>query len=427
MAFKSDIDSQARGFFFAASGLDTFDGSSAERPKATMQAAIDAAAALNPIPTPGATATVIASQGGNFTAGITMADSVLVDAQNVTFSSNDPVDVEAADSTNYLGVTLSNVANGGKCININGKKSFGTQLLYAAVSGDDSFVFDISGNCESIFLDCSSIQVDGARSIGYNFTGVADSLLFLNNNQIDLLDVDCVGIRWAGTGNGSGQVGAITQKAVFFLTGVTLTGSNQTTAIKVESGSYSLSLGESDTDILCEVANGAELNLVCGDASGDIIVDAGGILNCFILDHTGSITNNGTINGIINGVNFGSYINNGLGYTLQWGGNLQTTGRFAQVSGITSGSQETGLSAGSEYIVPADGILDCLSYNTDTANTSTVFKITKNGAVEHTFNATGSAGLEESIGLSVVVGDLIAIEYDAGMRPAGSIYVAYID
>jgi len=117
----------------------------------------------------------------------------------------------------------------------------------------------------------------------------------------------------------------------------------------------------------------------------------------------------------------------GLGYPLQWGGNMQTTGRFAQVSGVTSGGQETGLSAGSEWIVPANGTLDLLTYNTDTGNATTVFKIWKNGAVEHTFTATGAGDIESGIGLAVVAGDLIAIEYDAGMRPAGSVYMAYID
>ena len=116
----------------------------------------------------------------------------------------------------------------------------------------------------------------------------------------------------------------------------------------------------------------------------------------------------------------------GLGYTLVWGANMQTTGRYAQVNGITSGGQETGLSPGSEYIIPASGTIDCITYNTDTGDATTVFKIWKNGGVEHTFTATGAGGFESGIGLSVVAGDLVAIEYDAGMKPAGSVYVAYI-
>jgi len=121
------------------------------------------------------------------------------------------------------------------------------------------------------------------------------------------------------------------------------------------------------------------------------------------------------------------WVSGGLGYTLVWGANMQTTGRYAQVNGITSGGQETGLSPGSEYIVPADGTLDCLTYNTGTGDATTVFKIWKNGAVEHTFTATGAGDFESGIGLSVVAGDLLAIEYDAGMKPAGSVYVAYIN
>lgn len=117
----------------------------------------------------------------------------------------------------------------------------------------------------------------------------------------------------------------------------------------------------------------------------------------------------------------------GLGYTLQWGGNLQNTGNYAMVSGQTNGGQNGGLNAGSEAIVLADGTLDRLSYNSGTGNATTVFKIWKNGVVEHTFTWASGGGVEEDIGLSVVTGDLIAIEYDAGMRPAGSIYLAYIN
>jgi len=118
--------------------------------------------------------------------------------------------------------------------------------------------------------------------------------------------------------------------------------------------------------------------------------------------------------------------NGGLGYTLQWGGNMQTAGNYAMVSGQTNGGQNGGLSAGSEAIVLADGTLDRLSYNSGTGDATTVSKIWKNGAVAHTFTWVSSGDIETGIGLSVVTGDLIAIEYDAGMKPAGSIYVAYI-
>lgn len=119
--------------------------------------------------------------------------------------------------------------------------------------------------------------------------------------------------------------------------------------------------------------------------------------------------------------------NGGLGYTLQWGGNLQNTGRYGQVSGITSGGEETGLSPGSEIQALADGTLDCFSYSSGTGNNTTVYKIWKNGAVAHTFTAKGATDFEENIGLAVLRGDLIAIEYDAGMRPAGCYLEAYIN
>jgi len=117
----------------------------------------------------------------------------------------------------------------------------------------------------------------------------------------------------------------------------------------------------------------------------------------------------------------------GLGYTLIWGGNMQTTGRYAQVHGITSGGQETGLSPGSEAVVPADGTLSCMTYSSGDGDNTTVFKIWKNGGVVHTFTASGGTGFEAGIGVTVEAGDLIAIEYDAGQKPAGSVYAVYID
>lgn len=117
----------------------------------------------------------------------------------------------------------------------------------------------------------------------------------------------------------------------------------------------------------------------------------------------------------------------GLGYTLQWGGNLQNTGRYAMVSGMTNGGENGSLNPGTEYVAPADGTLNVVTYNMGTGDATTVLKVWKNGAVVHTINCTGATDVETSIGVAVSVGDLIAIEYDAGMKPAGSIYVAYIE
>jgi len=116
----------------------------------------------------------------------------------------------------------------------------------------------------------------------------------------------------------------------------------------------------------------------------------------------------------------------GLGYTLQWGGNLQNTGNYAQVSGVTSGGENGSLNPGSEIQVLADGTIDCFSYSSGTGDATTVYKIWVNGVVAHTFTATGPTDIEENVGLAVLRGDKVAIEYDAGMKPAGCYLEAYI-
>ena len=50
-----------------------------------------------------------------------------------------------------------------------------------------------------------------------------------------------------------------------------------------------------------------DCGLNCKLLDGNIVVNVGGTLFCIIEVHTGTITNNGTINGLINGVPFGTY------------------------------------------------------------------------------------------------------------------------
>tara|TARA_R110002020_G_scaffold475890_1_gene713748 strand:+ start:19757 stop:21286 length:1530 start_codon:yes stop_codon:yes gene_type:complete len=118
---------------------------------------------------------------------------------------------------------------------------------------------------------------------------------------------------------------------------------------------------------------------------------------------------------------------NDVGYVFtSWGANLQNTGHYPIINGAANGPQVSGLGINASAQIPADGTIDVLTYYMDTGDNTTVFKIIKNGAVVHIFTCDAPYGRETGIGVSVTTGDNVAIEYDAGMKPAGSIYSMYI-
>lgn len=117
----------------------------------------------------------------------------------------------------------------------------------------------------------------------------------------------------------------------------------------------------------------------------------------------------------------------GLGYVFTtWGANMQTAGRYPTINGAANGPEQSGLGIWAEAIIPDAGTLEAMTYNMGTGNNTTVFKIWVNGIVQHTFTCTGSRDVETGIGVAVSTGDRVAIEYDAGMKPAGSFYTIYI-
>lgn len=121
-------------------------------------------------------------------------------------------------------------------------------------------------------------------------------------------------------------------------------------------------------------------------------------------------------------------LNPGLGYVFTtWGANMQNTGRYPTLNGAANGPEQSSLGIWTDAIVPAAGTIEALTYNMGTGDNTTVLKIIKNGAVAHTFTCTGARDVETDIGVTVSIGDRVAIEYDAGMKPAGSFYSVYIN
>lgn len=299
MTNRSNVDAQVRGFYFAASGNDDFDGKTIERPKETIQAAIDETQLLIPIPAFGDIATVTAAQGGIFNAGFVLPESVQFEGESTVLNLSAAVAVTLDSFLNCSLTSVTNSANSGISFKIDGQDSTGLNVLANRVFGDTATGLSITGVCDNIFVTISQFTVTGTGSTAIKIESASVSPIDINCNTAALegtdttfMDYDpvnatdmCVVNVSAITNGGSGTIGFIVRNGILIAANCLIAAE---TAIHVLAG--------------------AEMTLTNGCIDGDIIVDLGGILNVTAVHQiSGTITNNGTINGNIDGVPFGTY------------------------------------------------------------------------------------------------------------------------
>lgn len=298
MAFKDNIDPQVRGFYFSQSGDAEFDGTTYELPKATMQGAIDAAAALIPPPSGLALAVVSSAQGGSFTSGFTLSDFIQFNGTNVSITENTAIAVELASFLRCNITSLSNAMASSVCLNIDSQSFLSVECDLVNVFGTAAKALNIAGVCDNLFIEMKQITLIGDDSIGVDLTCTSptpidievdtvsmdgDNTVFMNYDPVNATDTCIV------------DVGSISD------------GGSNTTGFIVETGHLIVLAGAIDVTTAIHIKAGAEFTTLVGIIVGDIIVESGALLTVEILRFTGTITNNGTINGIINGEYFGTW------------------------------------------------------------------------------------------------------------------------
>lgn len=304
MALKGNINGQVRGFYYAASGNDLFDGQTVERPKSTIQAAIDEVAALNPPPSGGAIGLVTVAQGGIFDQNIVLVDAMEFLGQGASLIDTSNLVTVTVKSINEVILTsVINVPNNGTCVLADGIDLMSFSCAFMEPFGDGSTGIDLKGVCDEVFFDVTRLRISGENATGIKIT----------STQVTPLDfdIDAVGIEGDNSTFLEYDPVSATDEAVFTVSSVinknAITTFTGTTAILVKTGQLTVSFGSIESNTAIKVESGAVLEIVGSMMAGDIIVDLGGTLNCNIVTHVGTVTNNGTINGIINGVPFGSY------------------------------------------------------------------------------------------------------------------------
>ena len=354
---RSNISPEVRGFLYAASGDNDWDGRSPELPKRDIQVALDAAVALTPTPTPFISARVKEAQGGIYSEDLILYESVLFEGAQTTIVSSGPVGVAAASFVSFNPQTLVNNTGGATLLLIDGVESFGCDMAALIVGGDNAIGVELSGALDAIFLDINQLSIGGDGTTGVEVTGTSptppdinletvsfggDNETFFNYNPANATDVLDLSVSTLSDANGTTHTGT-TGLAVRAGTLKVLAGSLVATEVAhvyaggtlglsaialggdtiVEAGGaaiYSavgLLVGDLETSgngtlqvssetVIGDVTNAGGMSLKTDQLIGDI--DNDGTLFAIINSHVGSITGSGVINGRINGHPYGNWV-----------------------------------------------------------------------------------------------------------------------
>jgi len=302
MAFKSNINPQDRGVYFALSGDNALDGLSLERPKLDIQPAINAAFGLVPTPSIFNTAQVIAAQGGVFNESIVLQDAILFDGTLVSLRATSAIGVDLASFLDCSVFTITNNQTNGICFNIDGKESVGVDCKFVGVLGSGASIgVNVTDTVDNIFLNLSQIALSTPGATGIDITATMTTPIDMNINAVSL---DANNTIYCNC-----DASSTTDICVMDISSIKKkSGTTGTKGIVCKNGTLTVIAGNIDAHTAIDLQSTGKMNLACTRIEGDIIVAAGTILECVIMEHvSGSITNNGTINGVINGVYFGTW------------------------------------------------------------------------------------------------------------------------
>lgn len=474
---KNNINQSARRYYYAASIPSSLSGQSIERPKKTIQEALDGTQTLTPPPSTSATAFVKEAEGGVYiVSDIALYDSVLFEGTQTSIVCSGLTGIEAANFMSFTPQTTVSLTDNSILLNVNGVESFGNRQAALILNGENVIGVNIAGTCANLFFDYNQIALreDGQTAamirgtsgtpIKFNAGEVsfeADNQTYIDygpDSPADTLDarIDSLFLGMGGpfTGLTAFKCSEGTLKvrggSLFANTAFDVTGGQVAVSMLAIAGNIDVTGGNVAFDTVGQLfgdvtvsgagsfqfrGSNATGNLVtsgtggasikCDTYIGDITIGAGTSAYLVINNHVGTLTNNGTINGIVNGVYYGNW--RGLGYILAtWGANLQTVGRHPAINSPANSGEIASLGIFASMPVPADGTLDTITYYSSTGDNTTTLQIVRNGVVEYTFSCDAAYGVETGIGLSVNVLDNVAIRYSAGTAPSEGLYTAYV-
>ena len=331
MSYKSNINTQVRGFYYAASGNDTFSGETLEVPKLTIQAAINAANALTPSPSAANIALVTGSQGGSFTTGFTLASFIQFNGEDTSIGTTTAFAVTLASGLRCRLEAVSNAQASGTVFFLNGISDSALFCGRCGITGANGIGVSLTGTLRDVFVNITAleIQATGATGILITSTSVepidinvdtvgleADNSTFVTKNTPGINDLTVLSVSSVDTSTFTGTTAFNVQRGILVVE--TAGDVNATAAIVVTAGgTLRITAGQLTGTIT--VATGGLLQITAAQVTGNITVDSGGMMEADIISHTGTVTNNGTLTGQINAVFYGNknFLNQIIGNELR--------------------------------------------------------------------------------------------------------------
>ena len=355
MTYKHNIDDNSRGFYYAASGDDAWDGKSVETPKKTIQAAIEAANVLVPPPSAGQLATVEEAQGSTFFEDIVLYDRISVEGSLTAIVTSGAVGIQLASTLSFNPRAIISTSANQTLILIDGEEQLGANISSMTLGGDSATGVSLIGLCSAVFITLSEIRASGMGATVIDYAGESlissdfnfNTVNLNNDNQTffkyaptkpdDSVDINLSSLA-IGSSLPTGTTGFVIDggflkvRAGTLVAGVVATvgvAGTFTASCNVISGdtisegvvvydTVGVIFGNLETTatgsilwrgttITGNVTNAGNMSIVCTTLDGQITNT--GQMYVQIGGYTGTLPDNdGSINGIINGIRYGNWI-----------------------------------------------------------------------------------------------------------------------
>lgn len=364
---KINMPPTGRDFFFSqGADNDDYSGLTEENPVSSPFEAAARAGAASPPPSDVLPVSVNGNSG-SYIGELVLPEFANLTAPTVAIISNGAISIDCQGRQLAEVGAAINSAIGGICINLDAVSRVQAKSTTVVVGGDDGIGFNVTGACDDIFCELLSGTLTGERAIMFDHTATSttpigyradvveffsDDQILMRFNPVSSSDQSFIDINTAQDGNGAvnstgfhvmnGRLSIDAQVIEADCIVRIESGAQATLDIDIAVGSLELlagselvakSVGLLAGDITVE--NGAHLDLYGTTLIGNITIDVGGVMDCHILSHIGTVTNNGTINGFINGDRYGK--GNSESTTFTEGGVITQGALNTQVD-ITAGS-----------------------------------------------------------------------------------------
>lgn len=385
MGIKNNIPKSGRDIYFAPAGDVTLSGLSVENP---LRLAVQGVALINTL-TPASSeadpTSLNAEQLSTSLQGLALPPWTTTNAPLATISTTDTPSLESGGNQAITWADVFNYAPNGVTVEIDGKEDV-TCLFHVLGGGAQTVrgpaesgaingsILKVSGACEDIVVAVGRFEVTGEGWIAIDHTATSDTADFeYSTSSVDLKGDDTTFLKF-------NPINASDQAVILAGTIIKESSATGTVGYDIDKGSVSArgSILEADTAI--DAASGAKLNINYLHVIGDIIVD--GTLECIIQEHTGTVTNNGTINGIINGVRFGNW--------------LQPYGNMFQVNNATPTTINT-VDVFEDVVNFTAGEVEQTTFASSTLATgsiSTAYLVTYSACIQNSTNVTFETAIE---------------------------------